>query len=129
MITPAEQWREGLPSGNGTIGALVYGGVSVERVVFNHNELWYRGRVADIPDMSAELLVVRKLFLEGEYWQAYDHYRTIMREKKFSGSNGTYHPAFDLNLLLTADVTDDHPIFNPKCMAVMEEVRKAIRGK
>ena len=37
MITPAEQWREGLPSGNGTIGALVYGGVSKERVVLNNN--------------------------------------------------------------------------------------------
>lgn len=34
-----------------------------------------------------------------------------------------------INLLLTADVTDDHPIFNPKCMAVMEEVRKAIHGE
>ena len=34
-----------------------------------------------------------------------------------------------INLLMTADVTDKHPIFNPKCMAVMEEVRKAIRGK
>ena len=34
-----------------------------------------------------------------------------------------------INLLLTADVTDDHPIFNPECMAVMEEVRKAIHGK
>ena len=34
-----------------------------------------------------------------------------------------------INLLMTADVTDDHPIFNPKCMAIMEEVRKVIRGK
>lgn len=103
MITPAEQWREGLPSGNGTIGALVYGGVSAERVVFNHNELWYRGRVTDIPDMSAELPVVRKLLLEGEYWQANDHYRTKMREKKFAGSNGTYHPAFDLHLNMNVE--------------------------
>lgn len=98
MITPAEQWREGLPSGNGTVGALVYGGVSKERVVFNHNELWYGGRVTDIPDMSAELPVVRKLLLEGEYWRANDHYRNKMREKGFKGANGTYHPAFDLNL-------------------------------
>jgi hypothetical protein len=30
---------------------------------------------------------------------------------------------------MTADVTDEHPIFNPECMAVMEEVRKAVRGK
>ncbi|WP_411828203.1 alpha-L-fucosidase [Luteolibacter sp. AS25] len=34
-----------------------------------------------------------------------------------------------MNLIMTADVTDEHPIFDPECMAVMEEVRKAIRGK
>lgn len=34
-----------------------------------------------------------------------------------------------INMIMTADVTDEHPIFNPKCMEVMEEVRKAIRGK
>ncbi len=34
-----------------------------------------------------------------------------------------------INLIMTADVTDKHPIFNPECMTVMEEVRKAIRGK
>ena len=34
-----------------------------------------------------------------------------------------------INLIMTADVTDEHSIFNPQCMAVMEEVRKAIRGK
>jgi len=34
-----------------------------------------------------------------------------------------------INLIMTADVTADHPIFNPTCMASMEGVRKAIRGK
>jgi len=34
-----------------------------------------------------------------------------------------------INMAMTADVVAGHPIFNPKCMAVMEEVRKAIRGK
>jgi hypothetical protein len=34
-----------------------------------------------------------------------------------------------INLAMTADVTDEHPIFNPECVAIMEEVRKAIRGK
>jgi hypothetical protein len=27
-----------------------------------------------------------------------------------------------INLIMTADVTDEHPISNPQCMAVMEEV-------
>jgi hypothetical protein len=34
-----------------------------------------------------------------------------------------------INLVMTADVTADRPILNPNCMATMEEVRKAIRGK
>ncbi len=34
-----------------------------------------------------------------------------------------------INLAMTADVVGDHPIFNPKCMEVMEAVRKAIRGQ
>ena len=34
-----------------------------------------------------------------------------------------------IDLAMTADVTAEHSIFNPQCMAVMEEVRKAIRGE
>ena len=34
-----------------------------------------------------------------------------------------------INLIMTADVTDEHPIFHPECMAVMDEVHKAVHGK
>jgi alpha-L-fucosidase 2 len=101
MITPSAQWREALPSGNGTIGALVYGSINKERVLFNHNELWYMGKIAELPDMSAELPVVRKMMLEGNYLDANDHYKNILREKGFDGKNGVYHPAFDM--LVTSD--------------------------
>ena len=59
--------------------------------------------------------------------------------------NGPRHPAQDyvsyfqqmaeakipvtINLIITADVTSKHPIFNDRCVAVMDEVRKTIRGK
>jgi len=98
MITPASQWREAMPSGNGTIGALVYGSISEERVLFNHNELWYMGNIEELPDMSDELPVVRKLMSDGNYLEANDHYRDKLREKGFRGKNGVYHPAFDLVL-------------------------------
>ncbi|MFC1766364.1 glycoside hydrolase N-terminal domain-containing protein, partial [Planctomycetota bacterium] len=101
MITPSEQWREALPSGNGKIGALVYGSINQERVLFNHNELWYMGKIDEVPDMSAELPVVRKLMLEGKYREANDHYRNKLREKGFSARNAVYHPAFDM--IVTAD--------------------------
>jgi hypothetical protein len=34
-----------------------------------------------------------------------------------------------MNVVITADVAADHPIFNPECKDVMEEVRTAIREK
>lgn len=101
MITPSAQWREGLPSGNGIIGALVYGSIKQERVLFNHNELYYNGSFTKIPDMSAELPEVRSLLLEGKYPEANDLYPDRVREKGFSGNNAQFHPAFDM--LLTTD--------------------------
>ena len=52
--------------------------------------------------------------------EEYVNYFKQMAEEKISVT---------INMLMTADVTADHPIFNPKCMAVMKKVRKAIRGK
>ena len=34
-----------------------------------------------------------------------------------------------INVIITADVTDEHRIFNEHCMTVMKPVRNAIRGK
>lgn len=104
MVTPAAQWREALPSGNGRVGALVYGSVNEERVLFNHNELWYGGRVAELPDMSEDLEVVRRLMLEGDYVDANSHYSKKMKEMGFKGTNARYHPALDM--LVTTDT--DH---------------------
>ena len=87
MITPSAQWREGLPSGNGKIGALVYGSISEERVLFNHNELWYGGQIPEVPDMSGELPVVRKMLLDGDYLEANDYYQNKLQEKGFNGKN------------------------------------------
>lgn len=96
LVTPSDGWREALPSGNGKIGALVYGSISSERVLFNHNELWYGGQIPDLPDLSAELPVVRELLLEGKYLEANGHYPSKMKEMGFDGKNAVYHPAFDM---------------------------------
>ena len=98
MLKPAEGWREGLPSGNGKIAALVYGNISTERVLFNHNELWYGGKKSDLPDMSQELPVVRKLMDEGKYQEANEYYKNKMRASGFNARNARYHPAFDMIL-------------------------------
>ena len=98
MITPASQWREALPSGNGIIGAMVYGSIGTERIMFNHNELWYDGKKSDLPDMSGELPVVRQLMLDGKYGEANMYYVNKMIEKGFDARHADYHPAFDMIL-------------------------------
>src|SRR5215212_1590490 len=37
---PAEVWEEALPLGNAKTGAMVFGGVSTERIQLNDNTLW-----------------------------------------------------------------------------------------
>ena len=37
---PASTWEEALPLGNGTMGAMIYGGSDNEIIRLNHAELW-----------------------------------------------------------------------------------------
>ncbi|MBQ2808982.1 MAG: glycoside hydrolase N-terminal domain-containing protein, partial [Bacteroidaceae bacterium] len=38
---PATNWvKEALPIGNGDMGAMIFGGIAMERVQFNHKTLW-----------------------------------------------------------------------------------------
>lgn len=39
-IQPATRWFEGLPLGNGVFGAMVEGGIALERIIFNHERLY-----------------------------------------------------------------------------------------
>ncbi|MDE6756475.1 MAG: glycoside hydrolase family 95 protein, partial [Muribaculaceae bacterium] len=38
--SPAKEWIEAVPLGNGRIGAMVYGGIDRERVALNEITLW-----------------------------------------------------------------------------------------
>ncbi len=37
---PARQWVEALPVGNGSMGAMVFGGIDEERIQFNEDTRW-----------------------------------------------------------------------------------------
>src|SRR5690348_14882584 len=37
---PAVKWTEALPIGNGRIGAMIFGGVGLDRIQFNEETLW-----------------------------------------------------------------------------------------
>jgi alpha-L-fucosidase 2 len=68
---PARHWEEALPLGNGRIGAMVYGGVALERIELNEDTLWTGGpsdmKSYDIPE---NIEAVRELLRQKKYTEA-----------------------------------------------------------
>lgn len=63
---PAEQWTEALPIGNGRLGAMVFGGVNVERLQLNIDSLWAGPPFPILPlTAKSALYESRKLFFAG----------------------------------------------------------------
>ena len=42
MSQAAQRWDRGLPTGNGRVGAMVYGNVANETIILNHDSLFIR---------------------------------------------------------------------------------------
>lgn len=68
---PATEWVEALPVGNGRVGAMIFGGIAVERIQFNEHTLWI-GEPRDYshPGASNHLAAIRQLILDGKQKEA-----------------------------------------------------------
>jgi alpha-L-fucosidase 2 len=70
---PAREWTDALPLGNGRLGAMIFGGVSDERIQLNVDSLWDGAPVnADNPEALKNLPEIRSLLFEGKNQQASD---------------------------------------------------------
>ncbi len=68
---PATRWVEALPVGNGRISAMVFGGVSQERLQLNEGTLWAGGPYDPVnPQAKNALPEVRELVNTGKYREA-----------------------------------------------------------
>ena len=69
---PAERWLEALPVGNGHLGGMIYGGVTMERIALSAATAW-SGAPAN-GEVNAEALPhldeIRQLFFAGRYDEA-----------------------------------------------------------
>ncbi len=67
VTEPAKHFTESSPIGNGRLGAMIFGGVSKERVVLNESTMWSGSpQEADKPEAHKALPEIRKLLLAGE---------------------------------------------------------------
>ncbi|MFL6446620.1 MAG: glycosyl hydrolase family 95 catalytic domain-containing protein [Bryobacteraceae bacterium] len=69
--SPATEWAEALPIGNGRIGAMVFGGVDTEHLQLNEETI-YAGKQMDRvnPEARANIRVIRRMLLEGKVMEA-----------------------------------------------------------
>lgn len=85
---PAEKWTEALPLGNGRLGAMVFGGLSIdgvpnggERISLNESSVWAGGpRSYDNPEALDNLAEIRRLIFSGKYREAHS-----LTQNKFMG--------------------------------------------
>ncbi len=68
---PAERFTESSPIGNGRLGAMIFGGVTDERIVLNESGMWSGSKQdADRQGASAALPEIRRLLLAGQNAEA-----------------------------------------------------------
>ena len=69
--SPAKEWVEALPVGNGRIGAMVYGGTTTEQLQLNEDTLWAGGPYDPAnPRARASMAELRKLIFDRKYAEA-----------------------------------------------------------
>jgi alpha-L-fucosidase 2 len=107
LKTPASwwgaRWREALPSGNGTIGAAVYGAVHNETVLLTHEDLWHGVKTSELPDVSNELPSVRQLLFEGRAELADGIIARALEEKGYEPDIGVPLPLGDLRIRIPVE--------------------------
>ncbi len=111
--SPATEWVEALPLGNGRLGAMVFGGTESELIQLNEETLWAGGPVDPNPNPEAVkyLQPVRKaLFdnnyalaeelckkMQGYYTESYAPLGDLAISQKFKGEISDYRRELDLN--------------------------------
>ena len=69
--TPAEEWVEALPVGNGRLGGIVHGRPARERVALNDDRLWAGDHADRSPDGGPDdLAAVRECLWDGQFERA-----------------------------------------------------------
>lgn len=92
---PANQWVEALPLGNGSLGAMVFGGVDDEKLQLNEDTLWSGyPKEWNNPQAKQALPEIRRLIANGQYLEA----EQLSKSSMMGPYTQTYMPLGNLHL-------------------------------
>lgn len=95
--TPATRWTEALPLGNGRLGAMAFGGTTVDRFQINDDTCWTgspttaHGTMGDRQDGPEVLARVRSALADNDHESA-----TVAEQLLQSGWSQAYQPLIDI---------------------------------
>jgi len=100
---PASRWDYGFLTGNGRIGAVVYGHPTQETIVFNHERLYLPQRRPEICDLGRTFPEVRRIIRDKGHQAARDFSRKqAVEQGHFKYHSDPFHLAFELKLEMPA---------------------------
>jgi alpha-L-fucosidase 2 len=92
------RWQDALPTGNGPIGAMVYGNIYDENILLNHEDRWLREYSPELPDSGDRLAEMRQLLADGKYEEAEGFIGDLFEKVGYDAKIDSYHPLGDLSL-------------------------------
>jgi alpha-L-fucosidase 2 len=110
LNSPAKNFTESSPMGNGRLGAMMFGGIDEERIVLNESSVWSGSRQeADRAEAHEALPEIRKRLLEGKNVEA----EALVNANftcKGPGSDGRQYGCYQVlgDLHLTSPSGDKH---------------------
>jgi alpha-L-fucosidase 2 len=96
-------WREALPTGNGIIGAAVYGGAGNDTIMITHADLWWQGQVSILQDIADKIVNVRKLIDEDNLKSAESVMQNALIAKGYRTQPACPMPICDLKINQSLD--------------------------
>ena len=108
----AESWDQAMPTGNGRVGALVFGNIQKETIVLNHDSLFITTQKPTLPDVSEHLPKLRELVAQGRYKEAGRYFQDEAKIKYDHQGSDSFHPAFNvtIDMPMSGKITDVYRI-------------------
>lgn len=98
MLYPATRWQDALPTGNGKMGAMLYGNIHSDRILMNHENYWYGHQGMKMPDVSYAISDIRGMLIEGKYYDANDYLVGVLHKNGYNPQNSKYFPGPVVNV-------------------------------
>jgi len=127
FMTAGKSPRSALPTGNGNVGLLVFGGAKRERIVVNDKDLVWGGHTGVLPDVSDKVKMISKKMISSNYREAETVLTDALRAKNYKPE-----PCYPLPLcdfVLNTSVASDIDEYYRSIDMLSSEVEVSFRDK